>query len=311
MIDICQQSAIEQQEIGDFLEASFSALYAEYYVPGVRYVRRHFPKFVGDAEDIVQNAFVQIWKNQRWWQGDYEPGAIVYHHIYCEAVELYRSRYFPSAPLIVWSADMGSEENPSNGFPDWIASSYPSVEQQVIWNEKLQTIHQVIAGLPEHQQLAISLAGEGVDIEDIREALRRLYPMRGQSVHDLLNQARVALRRVLGRPVVQRARYYQPHETRRLGKWSKWADACLECGTRTIAHEGHGLCVHCYLFRAKQEKQGMKLRGPRVAMTQDICCRVCGKMHPHAARGMCKNCYARPLKQAKRNRREVLVVKSS
>jgi RNA polymerase sigma factor (sigma-70 family) len=303
MSEVHPDKPIEQQ---DQVSETFEALYAKYYQPGVRFVRRRFPEFAEEAEDLVQAAFLRIWEQQRWYQVDYDPRSVVYHEIYCEAVAVYRHRHANTSPPMVLSADLASEEHPTNGFPDWIASPLPSVEQQVILAEELRTLEQAMIGLPADQRLVAQLMGHGVSFEEINEALQAAFPVQCFTLQHLVVRSRATLREALERAKTPKAQYYKRRNINRQGKWSKVAEACVQCGTRTIPHTSQGLCHRCYTrahsakYRAVQSERRRQRRQEKQAALQSRQCQECGAVGRLRARGLCRRCYNRLLKRERR-----------
>ena len=79
--------------------------------------------------------------------------------------------------------------------------------------------------------------------------------------------------------------------------WSKWHEACVDCGTTERRYAAHGLCTACYSRWSRAGKlTTFKNRWSAVA---DACLDCGGRERKHVAHGLCKSCYERRYRKVK------------
>src|SRR5687768_13009138 len=147
--------------------AAFEELVEKYKQPVVNLLARTLGD-AGEAEDLAQNVFVQVYKSA----GRYQATARFSTWLFTIARnlclnEIRRRARHPVSPLEE-SPGWASEDNPPRQFEDVKTDSASAV---LLQDELVRKIEEALAGLPENQRTALLLFREEVSYEEIAGVL--------------------------------------------------------------------------------------------------------------------------------------------
>jgi len=84
------------------------------------------------------------------------------------------------------------------------------------------------------------------------------------------------------------------------GKWSRYYDKCIKCGTTKYKHNAKGLCIRCYKKELYKKRKAKLIKWSRKYEK----CIDCGTTdRPYAANGRCIRCHVKAINR-RRGRRE-------
>ena len=164
----------------------FSCLYDRYEVRPLRYIKR--VAFATDAEaaDILQDAFIKIWKNLNAFDQSLQLSSWIYRIVHNEAVSFLRQKKsFGKNRTIPW------EERVAGDLPD-----EPAVETEEAFEERDKLTHQTLAQLAEPYREVLALKFlEAMSYEEISDILK----IPEGTVATRINRAKKMFRELAGR----------------------------------------------------------------------------------------------------------------
>lgn len=151
-----ERQLIERARRGD--DQAFGQL-VTYYTPQLYRVIRRVLDDTGEAESVVQEAFLRVWQALPRYRED-RP---FFPYLATAAMNLVRDRWRRDRWLDFGGLDGASEELPASG---------PGPEELAEQTETLQALAQAVAGLPEGYRTVIALRYDaGLAYQQIAEAL--------------------------------------------------------------------------------------------------------------------------------------------
>jgi RNA polymerase sigma-70 factor, ECF subfamily len=164
-------------------ERALSALVASLGPSLLRFVRRTAGRSASEAEDIVQEVFIRVWKARSRWR----PESTVKTYLFTIASRLCmnRARGLRRTP---WARPAPEDaEEPARELPD----AAPDPERQAFSSQLREAMEGEIAALPANQRAALLLRhSEDLSQQEIAEAL----DVSVSAVESLLSRARARLR---------------------------------------------------------------------------------------------------------------------
>jgi DNA-directed RNA polymerase specialized sigma24 family protein len=230
----------------------------EYYTERFRrlvvYIHSRYDYDWPTCEDIVQDAFVEVWKHQERLNG------ARLHPVMCWRVRCLAYRYW-YRQWVKRSGDVSLSVQMADG--DELERTLPvefSMEERLELQEEVSESLAVWQTLPQHWRTALLLSVQGRTSREIVQELATMGNHVGneRSVIHMLRQARQVLR----------------------ARREHWV--CRVCGRADRAFEEKGLCRVC---ARKQEKANVhRLLRP---------CTACHQLTDYPRRGLCNACYVR------------------
>jgi len=172
---------------------AFTRLYAAVFERGVAYLVRRFRFDDTVAQDVIQEAFVDLWRLGSTFFADYsEPAAqehVIFRHFYTEALAYLEARRAKRTGYDVLVPDTAER------FDFCVADPAPSVEAQVIARETWQELQRKLSRESLVMQQAVYRFALGYTYEEILTALQQMGARVSSvmSISNLLWQARQRL----------------------------------------------------------------------------------------------------------------------
>lgn len=140
-----------------------------------------------DAEDVSQEVFVKAYRSLKGFKRNSQFSTWLYRIAYNACIDLHRKKKISVVPMV------GQDKDGQDKVID-IASSAPSLEDEVLSIEKVQAVHAAIAKLrPEYRTVVLLREIDGMSYDEVAKVLN--IPL--GTVKSYISRAREELRNAL------------------------------------------------------------------------------------------------------------------
>lgn len=163
----------------------FSCLYERYEARLLRYIRRLTSASAEEAEDILQEAFIKVWRNLHAYDPQLPFSSWLYRIVRNEAISAWRKQ-----------ASHGKDqrvEPRESELADWLPDPGPPPEDAIDQDALPQMVHALIHQLPrKYQEVVLLRYWENMSYEEISDVLK----VPEGTVATRLNRAKRSLRKL-------------------------------------------------------------------------------------------------------------------